>query len=97
MGAVYRGGLRSGAVGRGVVTGSALALVTLLLGAGLEALLSDALLAGLDLPQGIGTGLALLATVGLWLRFPAPLTRVLEAPSREGTPGASGKEWISVR
>ena len=97
MGAVYRGGLRSGAVGRGVVTGSALALVTLLLGAGLEALLSDALLAGLDLPRGIGTGLALLATVGLWLRFPAPLTRVLEAPSGEGTRGASGKGWISVR
>jgi hypothetical protein len=97
MGAVYRGGLRSGSVGRGVVTVSALAVVTLLLGAGLEALLSDALLAGLALPRGVGTGLAALVTVGLWLRFPAPLARALEALSGEGPAPASGQSWISVR
>jgi hypothetical protein len=97
MGAVYRGELRSGAVGRGVVAVSALAVVTLLLGAGLEALLSDALLAGLALPRGVGTGLAALAAVGLWLRLPVPLTGPLQASSGEGPPAASGTGWISVR
>lgn len=96
MGAFYRGPVRSGPVGRTVVLLAALVLSTLLLAAGLEALFSDALLAHLALPRGVGTLLATVATTSLFVHFAGPLGRLVDASVRSGLEPASEGGWAST-